>query len=161
MFSYTSNNSHRTQRSMSGSLSLIPVPNIHGLFDEYRQDPTATHFLLRLLPSLTPIGTIRVYRADEENYYKLSRLAVLKTYRKYGFGRDLVFVVHQWVQDDAKRIGSLQPIHVVCHSQLPVKAFYSRYVRSVLRSPSYPLNSLSRYGYQPEVISPALYHDYR
>ncbi|KAF8138357.1 acyl-CoA N-acyltransferase [Boletus edulis] len=94
-------------------------------------DPIATHFLLRLVPSLTPIGTIRAYRAEGEKYYKLSRLAVLKPYRKYHFGRDLVLALHRWVNEDAIRSG-LQVARVVCHSQLPVKGFYAKY------------------GYQPE-----------
>lgn len=92
----------------------------------YRQDPTATHFLLRLLPSLTPIGTVRAYRVEGPDYYKLGRLAVLKPYRRHRFGRDLVLALHQWVRDDAQRIGALQPARVVCHSQLPVKGFYAK-----------------------------------
>jgi len=84
------------------------------------RDPTATHFLLRLVPSFTPIGTIRAYRVDGANYYKLGRLAVLKPYRQYRFGRDLVLALHRWAKDDAKRSG-LQVAHVICHSQLPVK----------------------------------------
>lgn len=95
------------------------------------RDPTATHFLLRLVPSLTPIGTIRAYRAEGANYYKLSRLAVLKPYRQYRFGRDLVLALHRWAKDDAERTG-LQAAQVICHSQLPVKGFYAKY------------------GYQPE-----------
>ncbi|KAG8218534.1 acyl-CoA N-acyltransferase [Butyriboletus roseoflavus] len=91
------------------------------------QDPTATHFLLRLVPSLTPIGTIRAYRVEGANYYKLSRLAVLKPYRQYHFGRDLVLALHRWVIDDAKKDGAMHVARVVCHSQLPVKAFYSKY----------------------------------
>ncbi|KAN0097564.1 Acyl-CoA N-acyltransferase [Tylopilus felleus] len=93
-------------------------------------DPTATHFLLRLVPSLTPIGTIRTYKVEGEHYYKLGRLAVLKAYRQCRFGRDLVLALHRWVKDDAMRTG-LQA-HVVCHSQLPVQGFYAKY------------------GYQPE-----------
>ncbi|KAF9226701.1 acyl-CoA N-acyltransferase [Gyrodon lividus] len=90
------------------------------------QDPTATHFLLRLLPSLTPIGTIRTYKVERTNYHKLSRLAVLKSYRQYHFGRDLVLSLHRWVKEDAKQTGELQVAKVVCHSQLPVKRFYSK-----------------------------------
>jgi predicted GNAT family N-acyltransferase len=68
---------------------------------------------------------------DGANYYKLGRLAVLKPYRQYRFGRDLVLALHRWAKDDAKRSG-LQVAHVICHSQLPVKGFYAKY------------------GYQPE-----------
>lgn len=94
-----------------------------------RLDETAEHFLLRLLPSLQPIGTIRASRAqpsfDGVPYYKLSRLAVLKDYRKYHFGRELVLALHDWVVIDVQSRGE-HPATVVCHSQIPVKAFYAR-----------------------------------
>ena len=54
-----------------------------------RYDETATHILLRLTPSLTPVGTIRVTQ-PKGTYYKLSRLVVLKEYRQFRFGRALV-----------------------------------------------------------------------
>ncbi|KAG9317354.1 acyl-CoA N-acyltransferase [Chiua virens] len=114
-------------------------------------DPTSIHFLLRLVPSLTPIGTIRTYEVEGGNYYKLSRLAVLKQYRQYRFGRDLVLALHQWAKNDAKRTGAM----VVCHSQLPVKGFYAKYVKSApLMLIQLIPPSLSRYDYQPAVIFP-------
>lgn len=68
----------------------------------------------------------------EGGYYKLSRLAVLKLYRQHRFGRDLVLALHRWVKDDAKQTGELKVAKVVCHSQIPVKAFYSKYVTSAM-----------------------------
>ncbi|KAI0320657.1 acyl-CoA N-acyltransferase, partial [Amylostereum chailletii] len=65
-------------------------------------DATATHFLLRLLPSHTPIGTIRAFKAPGDAHYTLGRLAILKTYRKYRFGRELVLALHDFVQRDAR-----------------------------------------------------------
>ncbi|TFK68186.1 hypothetical protein BDN72DRAFT_842096 [Pluteus cervinus] len=62
----------------------------------------ATHFLLRLVPSLTPVGTIRGYKVPDTTYYKLTRLAVLKPYRRFRFGSVLVSVFHDWVQEDAR-----------------------------------------------------------
>ncbi|TFK55607.1 acyl-CoA N-acyltransferase [Heliocybe sulcata] len=96
-------------------------------------DETAAHFLLRLVPSLTPIGTIRSYKATNAPYYKLSRLAVLKDYRKYGFGRELVLALHNWVIQDAKGRGLTGSAPVVSHSQIPVKRFYAKlgYVEDV------------------------------
>jgi len=83
----------------------------------------ATHFLLRLTPSLTPIGTIRVYKMPgQAECYKLTRLAVLKDYRKYKFGHALVLVLHEWVRQQA-----LGPMKIICHSQLPVKGFYAKF----------------------------------
>ena len=89
-------------------------------------DDTATHFLLRLTPSLKPIGTIRCTRTD--GYYKLSRLAVLKDYRQYRFGRALVQSLHDFVKADAKSAGSRvsDTVKVLCHSQIPVQGFYGK-----------------------------------
>jgi len=93
--------------------------------DEYEQ--SSTHFLLRLVPSLVPIGTVRVYRPNNASYYKLSRLAVLKDYRRYKFGRDLVLALHDWVKLDTKRIGGFGYAKVIIHSQIPAKGFYAKY----------------------------------
>ncbi|TFY58360.1 hypothetical protein EVJ58_g6464 [Rhodofomes roseus] len=87
-------------------------------------DSTATHILLRLLPSLKPVGTIRCTKHD--NYYKLSRLAVLKDYRQYRFGRALVLALHDHVKRDAKQSGQHDSVTIKCHSQIPVKAFYAK-----------------------------------
>jgi len=89
-------------------------------------DETAEHFLLRLLPSLRPIGTIRASRPSNTDYYKLSRLAVHKDYRKHHFGRDLVLALHDWVSTDALSRGETFA-KVVCHSQIPTLAFYVKF----------------------------------
>lgn len=92
-----------------------------------RMESSATHLLLRLTPSLTPIGTIRGYLSTDKTYYKLSRLVVLKEYRQFKFGRELVLALHDWALKDAKESGTDQEyIQVVCHSQVPVKGFYSK-----------------------------------
>ena len=89
-------------------------------------DKTGTHFLLRLTPSLAPIGTIRCVAAHD--YYKLTRLAVLEDYRQYRFGRVLVLSLHDFVKADAwaktppgSRVADTAK--VVSQSQIPVKAF--------------------------------------
>ncbi|KAG6817876.1 hypothetical protein H0H87_001708 [Tephrocybe sp. NHM501043] len=92
--------------------------------DEF--DPTATHFLLRLTPSATPVGTIRAYRAPG-GYYKLSRLAVLKAYRGFRFGHELVLALHGWVKAHALGAGSTEWAEIVSHSQIPVKGFYTKF----------------------------------
>lgn len=87
----------------------------------------ATHFLLRLTPSLTPIGTIRGFKYPGKDYYKLTRLAVLKDYRKYRFGRELVEKLHDWVREDALRQSNTAGlVDIISHSQIPVKAFYAK-----------------------------------
>jgi predicted GNAT family N-acyltransferase len=79
------------------------------------------------LPSLQPIGTVRVCRASSDGvpYYKLSRLAILNAHRKHHFGRELVVTVHEWVTTDSQACGG-QSVKVMCHSQIQVKAFYAK-----------------------------------
>ncbi|KAJ2913281.1 hypothetical protein MD484_g7123, partial [Candolleomyces efflorescens] len=90
-------------------------------------EDNATHFLLRLVPSLTPIGTIRTVLTNGD-YYKLTRLAVLKEYRKYRFGRELVESMHEWVKAHALETNAdRRPVTIVCHSQLPVQGFYAKF----------------------------------
>ncbi|EIW82280.1 hypothetical protein CONPUDRAFT_54556 [Coniophora puteana RWD-64-598 SS2] len=93
--------------------------------DKYDSDPRATHILLRLVPSMTPIGTIRAVKLAPGKY-KLSRLAVLKEYRQYRFGRDLVHALHAWVEQSASQDG-VQSAQIIAHSQIPVKPFYAKY----------------------------------
>jgi GNAT superfamily N-acetyltransferase len=78
---------------------------------------------MRTLPSLDPMGTVRVYR-KESGVYRLGRLAVLKDYRKFGFGRDLVARLHEWVKADAEDRLNAPSADVVAHSQVPVIGFY-------------------------------------
>ncbi|KAG1752535.1 acyl-CoA N-acyltransferase [Suillus paluster] len=82
-------------------------------------DPTATHWLLRLLPSLEPIGTIRAHKVEHAggSYYKLARLVVLKEYRHYKFGRSLVLALHNWAKDNARYSGVVDFVNIVCYSQ--------------------------------------------
>jgi len=89
--------------------------------DEYDRIPSTVHFLLRLLPSLEPIGTIRLTTPN----YKLSRLCVLSPYRKLRFGEVLVKALHTYALQDG-RGRSLNQISIVTHSQIPVKSFYKR-----------------------------------
>lgn len=94
-------------------------------------DETATHFLLRLTPSLKPVGTIRAYQANGAIHYKLSRLAVLKDFRKFRFGRELVLALHEWVRSHALQVAGLGEqgfAEIVSHSQIPVKGFYAKSV---------------------------------
>ncbi|KAG6903398.1 hypothetical protein C0995_005421 [Termitomyces sp. Mi166 len=81
------------------------------LMPRFDTNKTATHFLLRLTPSLTPVGTIRGYKAPG-GYYKLSRLAVLKEYRNFRFGRELVLALHDWVKAQALGAGSTEFVEI-------------------------------------------------
>ncbi|KAJ7930094.1 acyl-CoA N-acyltransferase [Mycena leptocephala] len=99
-------------------------------------EDVAYHFLLRVTETdpLTgatatkSVGTIRgttpdVYPAIKR--YKLSRLAVDKSYRNHRFGRLLVERLHQWIQADAKTTN--RPAEVECHSQIPAMGFYAKF----------------------------------
>ncbi|KAH6915098.1 acyl-CoA N-acyltransferase [Coprinopsis sp. MPI-PUGE-AT-0042] len=86
----------------------------------------AIHFLLRLTPSLAPVGTIRLVQPPGKDYWKLSRLAVLKEYRRYRFGRELVQYLHTHLKQHALQIGRVGTVEIVCHSQMPVQGFYQK-----------------------------------
>ena len=108
-----------------------------------------------MLPSQRPVGTIRCTRAADGAYYKLSRLAVHRDFRRFRFGRALVLSLHAFVRADAgaraSHGGSPLPtaraagaagagagaapgedgsapesVLVVCHSQIPAKGFYGK-----------------------------------
>lgn len=91
-----------------------------------RYEDVSAHILLRLTPSLVPIGTIRAFRFPGKDYYKLSRLAILSDYRKYRLGRELVLALHEWVKADAIRSGMTGTVEIHSHSQIYVKGFYAK-----------------------------------
>jgi GNAT superfamily N-acetyltransferase len=121
--------------------------------DQY--DESGTHLLLRLTAPVAsdpvqqqpqdpkPVGTIRCVRLADParkyggaHYWKLSRLAVLKDYRAFGWGRELVHALHDFVRRDAAARAQEHLHHqavVVSHSQIPVKGFYARW--APLRDP--------------------------
>lgn len=107
---------------------ILLTPNVWTLNCncDSREDASATHFLLRLVPSLEPIGTVRCLKPKGKDYYKLGRLAVLRKYRKYRFGRALVLALHEWARQDAAKSGLTGHITLISHSQVPVKAFYAK-----------------------------------
>ena len=97
-------------------------PHISCLDDE----PNASfHLLLRLLPSLEPIGTVRLIDLSPTKK-KLGRLCVLKEYRSFKFGRDLILASHKAIVDRARAAGVVEEIEVSLHSQLYVKGLYTK-----------------------------------
>ncbi|KAG6842057.1 hypothetical protein C0991_003583 [Blastosporella zonata] len=80
----------------------------------------------------TPAHEIVIARSEAEIqqcYDVLSRLAVLKDYRSFRFGRELVLALHDWVKPHALSAGSTEWVEIVSHSQIPVKGFYAKYVK--------------------------------
>lgn len=84
--------------------------------DSYDDHGVSVHFLLRLLPSLEPIGVVRLVLSKG----KVGRLCVLQEYRQHGFGRDLMMKCHELA---ASRLGLKQ---VELHAQIYVIPFYAR-----------------------------------
>lgn len=90
---------------------------------------------MRLLPSLEPIGTIRAHKVASAagSYYKLARLVILKEYRHYKLGGNLVLALHNWAKNHARESGVNDFVKIVCHSQAARKdsggavAFYRKY----------------------------------
>lgn len=58
--------------------------------------------------------------------YTLGRLCILKEYRQFKWGRELVLALHEFVKKDAKRFGALDHVDVIGHSQIPVIKFYAK-----------------------------------
>ena len=106
---------------MEYHIEIVPLKMVLFSWLYLRYDAQSTHFLLRITPSLLPIGTIRMNKLSE-GQYKLSRLVVLKEYRSFGFGRDLVQCANQWAigHSDSQRI------QISTHVQLYAKNFYAK-----------------------------------
>lgn len=83
------------------------------------------HLLLRLLPSLEPIGTARLINLSPTKT-KLGRLCVLKEYRSLNFGKDLVLASHKEMVERARAAGIVEELEVSLHSQLHAKGFYAK-----------------------------------
>lgn len=85
--------------------------------------------MLRLTPSLMPVGTIRAVRPHGASYYKLTRFGVLAAYRAHRFGAALTRRLHEWVvMDAADAPEGERPTEVVVklHSQIQAKGFYAK-----------------------------------
>ncbi|PVG00469.1 acyl-CoA N-acyltransferase [Serendipita vermifera] len=93
--------------------------------DKYDGPGKSTHLLLRLVPSLEPIGTVRLVHLSSTEK-KLGRLCVLKEYRNFKFGKDLVLAVHDYLQKQGSPPDAEGPISISLHSQIYVKGFYAK-----------------------------------
>jgi predicted GNAT family N-acyltransferase len=89
----------------------------------------STHVLLRLVPSLEAIGTIRIVHLSPSEE-KIGRLCVLKSYRNFKFGMDLMLEAHNYLltklKNTATQDGGENSVLVSLHSQLYVKGFYQK-----------------------------------
>jgi hypothetical protein len=93
--------------------------------------------------------------------YRLSQLAILRDFRKHGFGRELVLrlALHEWAIADSRSRGK-QTVTVFCHSQIPIKSFYARvsatYFSLALLRP-FGFCCLASFGHKPEVSIDVVY----
>lgn len=94
--------------------------------DKYDEPGKSTHILLRLVPSLEPIGTIRIVHLSPSEK-KLGRLCVLGPYRGFKFGKDLTLAAHEFILTGLKaNVNGPSSISVKLHSQIYVKGFYAK-----------------------------------
>ena len=100
--------------------------------DAYDALPGTAHFLLRLVDTHAPAGTIRATRPAGAPYYKLTRLAVHAQYRAHRLGAALARHMHAWVLADARAeagpaaASAGAHAEVVAHSQIPAMGFYAK-----------------------------------
>jgi hypothetical protein len=94
-----------------------------------------------------------MYKPPGAAYYKLTRLAVLKEYRKYHLGAALVKRLHACVIDDHVKSGRTGPVHVIAYSQIPAVSFYTKYILATVMflTPCLSVSFNARFGYLPEV----------
>jgi predicted GNAT family N-acyltransferase len=86
--------------------------------DEY--DPTATHLIVFL--NLKPIGTARIFNADEneESHLKIGRLALLEEHRHQGIGSKMMEILLDYAQiRNCKKIS--------LNAQIDALAFYEKF----------------------------------
>lgn len=93
----------------------------------------AVHYLLRLLPSREPIGTVRIVPTK----MKIGRLCLHADYRKHGFGSDLMVKGQLHLGSYLAERG-LGPSQIALHSQIPVVPFYAKCVERVHMMPPPP-----------------------
>ena len=121
----------------------------------YDRSPETVHFLLRLLPSEEPIGTIRVYplRASDSSStpieihgkdashahltyptFGLGELCVLHQYRKHKFGHRLVQWAHAYIRDRLLASKAYSEAvdqdkilgEFIIHAQVQARGFYEK-----------------------------------
>lgn len=80
-------------------------------------DEKAVHIVI--YENALPIGTCRILRTDREDSYLLGRFAVLKTYRKQGYGALMLKEAEAVVIEKGGRWLSL-------HAQCAVTGFYEK-----------------------------------
>ncbi|KAJ9103014.1 hypothetical protein QFC20_004822 [Naganishia adeliensis] len=96
--------------------------------DQYDASGKSAHLLLNKLEESqvegekkrVPIGVVRIITAKN----KLGRLAILKPYRSYGFGKVLVMSVHDWARNQLQ--ADDDKITIALHSQIHAIPFYEK-----------------------------------
>lgn len=81
-------------------------------------DNRAVHFLAYSDTGI-PIGTCRVFKANSEKIYYLGRLAVVKKFRNYGIGRELLNAAESYLRTKGAE-------YIYLHSQQRAMSFYQK-----------------------------------
>ncbi|KAG8890490.1 hypothetical protein FRB98_007837 [Tulasnella sp. 332] len=89
--------------------------------DEYDEGGLSVHYLLQMLPSKEPAGTVRIVPSKT----KIGRLCLLPDYRKHRFGSDLMSKAHGFLQSYLAE-HHLKEGKISLHAQIPVIPFYAR-----------------------------------
>lgn len=111
----------RSYHSLPPEASAVRIPVFmeeQGFVDEFDDiDNVATHLIL--FDDDTPIGTCRIFPAEESGRYILGRLAVLKAYRGQQCGSELIAAAEDYVRSVG---GTSLSLHAQCRAQ----AFYQK-----------------------------------
>jgi predicted GNAT family N-acyltransferase len=83
-------------------------------------DPAAQHLIVLL--NQTPIGTARIFKANknEDDYFKIGRLAILKEHRRQGLGSKMMRELLNY----AKTFRAKQ---ITLHAQIDALGFYEKF----------------------------------
>ena len=79
------------------------------------------------MPALEPIGTVRIVHISATEK-KIGRLCILKPYRNYKFGMDLMLAAHDYLCKPSVGGEEAPRLSVSLHAQIYVKGFYAKCV---------------------------------
>nr|XP_019008661.1 uncharacterized protein I206_06343 [Kwoniella pini CBS 10737]OCF47442.1 hypothetical protein I206_06343 [Kwoniella pini CBS 10737] len=108
----------------------IPSPPLEQSINSTSSSSSSSSITNNKQTTEKPIGTIRYVPKTS----KLSRLAIDKEFRKFGFGKILVEGMHNWIKSNylsnnlniIKTNDGKKFIKIKCHSQIPVIPFYEK-----------------------------------
>lgn len=94
---------------------FVEEQGFHNEFDDI--DDRAFHFLLIFEGKY--VATARIFADEEKDTYDIGRVCVLKPYRKYHLGKNLM----QFIETKVKQLGGKK---IVLSAQCRVRSFYEK-----------------------------------